>query len=62
MTREQMIDKAVREQLLPMWHRHFAKYPDDLSTLVFRETGTTALTEIRTVFRCLALKDGRVYA
>ncbi len=62
MTRQQMIDLAVREQLLPMWHRHFAKYPDDLSTVIFRDTGTTALTEIRRVFRRLDLKDGRIYA
>lgn len=62
MTREQMIDLAVRRQLIPQWREFFAKHPEDLSTAVFRDTGTTALTQIRATFRRLALKDGRIHA
>ncbi len=51
MTREQMIDLAVRETLLPMWRRHFDKYPRDLSTAIFPATKTTGLAEVRATFR-----------
>jgi hypothetical protein len=47
MTREEMIDMAVRRELAPMWQRHFVKYPKNLSTVVFCDTGTTALAAIR---------------
>lgn len=58
MTREQMIDEAVRRELDPMWQRHFLKYPEDLSTVVFRDTETTALVAIRA--ECLRIAKSRV--
>lgn len=50
MTREQMIDEAVRQQLIPQWREFFAKHPEDLSTVIFRDTRKTALSAIRTEF------------
>ncbi len=49
-TREQMIDEAVRGQLIPEWRKHFGEYPEDLETVVFRDTGTTAAAAIRSAF------------
>lgn len=46
-----MIELALRMQLAPQWCRHFAEFPEDLSTVVFRDTGTTALVAIRAEFK-----------
>ena len=51
--REQRIDVAVRRQIHPQWRRHFAIYPADLGSVVFRDTKDTALSAIRAEFsRC----------
>lgn len=56
MTREQIIDMAVRRQLLPQWMRHFAEYPDDLPKVTFRDTGMTALMAVRDEFAVICNK------
>lgn len=58
MTREQMIDRAVRDQLIPQWRHYFAAWPEELSTVVFRDTRTTALAAIRAEFRRIADEPG----
>ncbi len=52
--REQMIDTAVRRQVQPMWMRYFARNPEEIETLWFRDTGEDVAHAIRAEFARLA--------